>query len=117
MRILNFKKLLRSLSVSFKGLSLAMKEQTFRLFCVLAVLAIFFMFLFKTNFIEKIILIFVIIVVLALELINTQIEKVLNIMNSNYDSKIKEIKDISAAAVLLSCIAALIIGILIFFVR
>jgi len=65
--------------------------------------------------IEKLIIIFLIAVVLALELINTQIEKVLNILNPNYDQRVKLIKDISAGAVLLFCLGALIIGILIFF--
>jgi diacylglycerol kinase len=81
----------------------------------IALLIVFLMFYFKIALIEKLIIIFLIAVVLSLELINTQIEKVLDILESNYNQKVKIIKDISAGAVLLSVFGAIIIGILIFF--
>jgi len=114
MEVFNFKKLLNSLRIALFGLRTAFKEQTFRMMVAIATLTIFLAFYFKIIFIEKIIIILLIVLVLALELINTQIEKILNILSPNYDPKIKIIKDISAGAVLLACIGALIIGILIF---
>ncbi|MBZ9572292.1 diacylglycerol kinase family protein [Patescibacteria group bacterium] len=114
MKILDFKKLLNSLETAFLGLKLALKEQTFKMMVFIASFIIFLMFYFKVTLIEKEILISLIALVLALELINTQIEKVLNILMPHYNPKIKEIKDISAGAVLLACLGALIIGILIF---
>ncbi|MBZ9578731.1 diacylglycerol kinase family protein [Patescibacteria group bacterium] len=114
MEIFNFKKLLNSLRIALFGLRTAFKEQTFRMMVAIATLTIFLAFYFKVTLIEKEILIFLIVLVLALELINTQIEKILNILSPNHDPKIKVIKDISAGAVLLACLGALIIGILIF---
>jgi diacylglycerol kinase len=63
---------------------------------------------------EKIIIIFIITLVLTLELINSQIERILNILQPNYDLRVKIIKDISAAAVLIACFGSVVIGILIF---
>ncbi|MBZ9569827.1 diacylglycerol kinase [Patescibacteria group bacterium] len=114
MRIFNFKKLLNSLRTALFGLRIALEEQTFQMMVVIATLTIFLAFYFKIVFIEKIIIILLVVLILALELINTQIEKVLDILEPTYNPKIKIIKDISAGAVLLACLGALIIGILIF---
>lgn len=72
------------------------------------------MFIFKTYLQEKIILIFLITLISALEMINSQIEKILDILEPNHNPKVKIIKDISAGAVLLACFGAAIIAALIF---
>ena len=115
MKILDFKKLSNSFRAAFQGLRLVISEQTFQVMVLIALATIFLMIYFEVTFVEKLIIIFLIAVVLALELINTQIEKVLNILKPDYDQKVKIIKDISAGAVLLFCLGAIIIGILIFF--
>ncbi len=52
--------------------------------------------------------------VFSLELINTALEKSMDLIsNGEYDEKIKVIKDISAGAVLIAVIFAVIIGVLI----
>lgn len=114
MKILDFKKLSNSFRAAFHGLRLVIREQTFQIMVLIALATIFLMIYFKITFIEKLIIIFLIAIVLALELINTQIEKVLNILKPDYDQKVKIIKDISAGAVFLFCLGVLIIGILIF---
>lgn len=110
----NLKKFFLKFKFAFEGLKLATKEQTFKIFCIFAILVIFLMFLFKVSFFEKLILLMTITFVMSLELINSQIEKVLDILQLNYDPKIKQIKDVCAAAVFLACIGAAILGILIF---
>jgi len=114
MIFLNFKKLLKSFKYAFEGLKAAFREQIFRILCFIALLVIILMIYLRVSFYEKIVLILVIVLVLTLELINSQIEKVLDILEPNYNHKIKVIKDMSAAAVLLASLGALIIGILIF---
>lgn len=64
---------------------------------------------------DKEILIITITIVLVVELLNSQIEKFLDIIQPNFDDRVKIIKDISAGAVLISIIGAVIIGILIFY--
>ena len=53
-------------------------------------------------------------VVLTLEMINTAIEELSNVVSPSYLPAIKKVKDISAGAVLLASISSLIIGLIIF---
>ena len=55
--------------------------------------------------------------VFSLEMINTALEKLCNLIQPAYHPAVKVIKDISAGAVLLSAVASLIIGIIIFVPR
>ena len=110
----DLKKLIRNIGMALRGLRLAAQEQTFRIFCLVATVVIILMFWLKVSFYEKLILILVITLVMTLELINSRIERVLDIFQPNHDPRIKIIKDISAGAVLLSCLGAAIIGLLIF---
>ena len=59
-------------------------------------------------------LILTILVVLSLELINSQIEKFLDLIQPEHHPRVKIIKDFSAGAVLLSAIGSVVIGLLIF---
>lgn len=99
---------------ALEGLKSAASEQTFGIFSIIAVLVIILMFLFKVSLFEKLILILIITFVMTLELINSRIERILDIFQPNHDPRVKIIKDISAGAVLLACLGALVIGILIF---
>ena len=67
-----------------------------------------------TNF-EWIAIIACIGFVFVCEFINSAIEKLANIVNPEYNTNIKIVKDIAAAAVLISAITAATIGILIFY--
>lgn len=64
--------------------------------------------------IEKSILLLTMMVVLSLELINSQVEKFLDILHPDHHPRVKIIKDFSAGAVLLSSLGSIIIGLLIF---
>ena len=52
--------------------------------------------------------------VLSMELINTAIENVCNLISTEYHPLIKIIKDVSAAAVLVSAIGSIVTGSIIF---
>jgi len=112
--VFDSKKFIQNLIIAFSGIKIALKEQTFRIFLILIILALILSLIFKISFFEKLILILVICLVLALELINSQVEKILDFLQPNHDSRVKKIKDLSAAAVLISCLGAGAIGILIF---
>ncbi len=114
MKIFDFYKLKKGFRVAFEGLGIALKEQTFRILCFCAVLVIFLMIVLGLGFFERIIIIILVISVLAFELVNTQIEKILDFLQPNHDPKVKIIKDVSAGAVLLVSMGAAIIGFLIF---
>ena len=114
-RIMDFKKLKLSFKCAFEGLRLALHEQTFKMFCVIALLTIILMFALNVSFNRKITLILVITLLLGIELINSQVERTLDIIDPSFNHKIKAIKDISAAAVFLASFGAAVIGILVFF--
>ena len=75
---------------------------------------VFLMMILGLNSIEKSILILTMLVVLSSELINSQIEKFLDLIEPNHHPRVKIIKDFSAGAVLISALGSVIIGILIF---
>ncbi|MBX3254344.1 MAG: diacylglycerol kinase family protein [Chitinophagaceae bacterium] len=55
--------------------------------------------------------------VFSLEMVNTALEKLCDLIQPEYHPAVKVIKDVSAGAVLLSAVASLVIGIIIFLPR
>jgi len=86
----------------------------FRIEVAAAIVVTIFGILFKLNSIEWIIIIFTISFVLITESLNTAIETACDAIDQNYNKYIKYAKDISAGAVLISSIASVIIGLIIF---
>ncbi len=106
---------LHSLKTAFFGIISAFNEEkNFRIQSMIALVVIFFMELFGLTAVEKSILILTMLVVLSLELINSQIEKFLDVVSPDHHPRVKIIKDLSAGAVLLSALGSVVIGILLF---
>ncbi len=110
----SFKKLKSSFKAAFEGLKEAHTEQTFKILCFCGFLVLIFMFVLGLSSLEKTVIVFLVASVLAFELLNTQIERVLDFLEPNHDPRVKRIKDISAGAVLVVSIGAAVIGLLIF---
>lgn len=68
----------------------------------------------KLNATDAALILIVSFAVLSLEVINTAIEKICDIIQSEYDERIKIIKDIAAGAVLLMTFGAICIAILVY---
>lgn len=97
------------------GLILAFKEEeNFKMQLLIGAVVVFFMIILGLSNIEKAILILMILVVLSLELTNSQIEKFLDLIQPEHHPRVKIIKDFSAGAVLFSALGSIIIGLLIF---
>ena len=112
----NFKKLFKSFRHAFRGLKYALKnEQNFQLEVLGGVFVVVLMCLFPTSGLEKIALFIVIFAVLVIELINTIFERVVDMLKPRVHPYAQVVKDIMAAAVLLSSIGALIVGVGIFY--
>lgn len=71
-------------------------------------------FYFRISAIEWVFILFCIGAVLGLEMLNTAIEHLCNLVHNDYHPVIKIIKDISAGAVLLVSVVSAIIGLIIF---
>ncbi|MBM3257614.1 MAG: diacylglycerol kinase family protein [Candidatus Nealsonbacteria bacterium] len=108
-------KFLKRLKTASLGIITALKEEkSFRIQFLIGLVVIFLMIVLGLNYIEKTILILIILVVLSLELINSQVEKFLDLINPDHHPTVKRIKDLTAAAVLLSVVGSIAMGILIF---
>jgi diacylglycerol kinase len=109
------KKFLKSFSHTLYGLQHALvHEQNFRieLFCAIAVCGCGY--LFKIAKIEWFIVIINIAAVLTAELFNTALENLCDIVQKEIDPTIKIVKDVSAAAVVITALCAFICGCIIF---
>lgn len=78
------------------------------------ILVIIFGIVFKINIIEWCICVMLFGLVISLELVNTAIEIVVDMITLEKNEKAKKAKDISASAVLISAISSAIIGLIIF---
>ena len=113
--IMDFKKLISSIKTAIIGLRSAIKEeQTFKIQIAVTILVIFFMFYFPLIVLERVVLMLTIVLVLGLELINSQVERILDFLEPEFNHKIRKIKDLSASAVLVVVIGSVFIGLLIF---
>ena len=99
--------------VAFKGLFLAFKHHAVIIQGILGIMALIGAYILKFNYIEYIIFILCIGLVIALEIVNTTIERICDLIDINYNEKIKDIKDISSGAVLVVAIMSFIICLII----
>jgi diacylglycerol kinase len=109
----------RSLKKSFEfaitGIKEALKsEPNFRIHLILAISALLLASLLGFSSIEWLILTFTIFFVLILELINTVLEKIVDLVSPETKPAARVAKDVSAATVLLSAILAVIVGLVLF---
>lgn len=106
---------IKSFTYAFAGLKQFFQTQHNAIIHALAtVMAVVIGFLLKLSPNEWIFIIIVIAMVWAAELFNTAIEAVCDMITLEKHPKIKFIKDVSAAAVLVSALAALLTGLIIF---
>lgn len=80
----------------------------------MAILVVFLIFWFKLPLWEAIALLMLIIFVLALEIINSILERFVDVFKPRIHPMVQEIKDLMAGAVLIASLGALIVGLLIF---
>ncbi|MCL5795094.1 MAG: diacylglycerol kinase family protein [Patescibacteria group bacterium] len=114
MTFLSSAKLKRSFQNAFTGLKLLWREQSFRIQIIIAFVVVILMYLLKLETQDKITLLFVIILVLGAETINTLLEKLIDHLHPAPHDRIALIKDALAGLVLIFCFFAVVIGLLIF---
>ncbi len=92
---------------SFAGLKTALAHKAVMTQCVLGVMAIIGGIIIKLDHYEWLAFIICITMVISSEVMNTAIERIGDYLNMEKDPKIKTIKDLSSAAVLVSSLGAL----------
>lgn len=104
-----------SIKHACNGLSVFFKsERNGKIQAGISILVVIAAVYFKISRGEWIAVVSCCLLVMAIELMNTAIEKTCNKITPKYDKDIKVIKDISAAAVLLLSVLAVIVGLIIF---
>jgi diacylglycerol kinase len=114
---INKNKLIKT-TLSFKyameGIVYAFKTQrNFRIHSVVAILVLILSLLLRCNFQEIAVIVLSIGLVFSLELINTSIEATIDLVTPENKPLAKIAKDLAAAAVLVTALTAVIIGLLI----
>ena len=111
-------KLLKSFGYAFRGLKIVLcSQQNFWIHFVIACLVVAGGTLAGLTASEWCIIILTIFLVFAMEIVNTAIEKLVDFISPGYLEQAGIVKDISAAAVLVIVIGAVIVGIIIFLPR
>jgi diacylglycerol kinase len=111
----SFQDRLRSFRYAFRGLYHLLKhEHNSRIHLVAAICATGMGLVFKISAGEWLALVLVIALVFITEIINTSIEKMVDLIKPVKDSKAGLIKDLASASVLMAATAALITGLIIF---
>lgn len=107
---------LKSFKFAFQGLwHVVQHEHNFRVHLFAALLVISLSFYVNLSQFEWLWIVAAITMVVVAELFNSSIEKFVDLVSPEFSPKAGIIKDIAAAAVLIAAIAAVVIGIIIFY--
>lgn len=105
------RKWIKSANFAIEGILHAAKTQRhMRYHLYASVLILLLSFSLGIGWIEFIALVVLSIIVISVEMINTAIESIADVLFKEYDPRAKAIKDISAGAVLITAIGAVVIG-------
>ena len=109
------KNFFEALKNSINGLIYAIKEQkNLKIQLFIALIVMILSIVLKINKIEILFVCISICFVVFAEIVNTSIEKVVDLVTEEYNEKAKLAKDIAAGAVIISSLNAVIIGMIIF---
>ncbi len=107
---------IKSANYAIEGILHAAKTQRhMRYHLYAAVLILLLSFSLGISWIEFTVLVVLSIIVISVEMINTAIESITDVLFKDYDPRAKAIKDIAAGAVLISAMGAAVIGYIILF--
>jgi len=107
-----------SVKVALKGiLYLFLYHRNMRIIFILGIVAFLLGLYFKLKGIELVALCVTITLVFMAEIFNTAIELMMDMLTDQYHTRIKLIKDIAAAVVVLVCLNAAVVGYILFIRR
>lgn len=106
---------LRSFGYAYKGIRLVFgKEPNMNIHLLFCMLVLIFGFIFDISIVEWLICLLCFGLVVSLEMVNSAIERLVDLVSPQKQASAGAIKDIAAGAVLVAAIASAIIGLLIF---
>lgn len=109
------KKRLYSFKYAWNGLKILFREEhNARVHLVFSILAVCMGLFLEISAMEWLVVTISIGFVVALEIINTSVENIANLISLETNHQIKRIKDLSAAAVFIASITSVIVGLIVF---
>jgi len=112
--MIKFRRLLKSFNYAFRGLFKTFREeQNLQIQTIIGLLIVATAWFFRVSCFEWCLLILAISLVVLMEIVNSAVERITDVLKPRINSYVKEIKDIMAAAVMLASITAVIIGLII----
>ena len=113
--MINTKKLIKSFSYAFEGINYALNhDQNLVIHFITAFLVILASIFFRVNSFEMGILGVMIILVITTEMINTTMEKMVDLITKEHRVEAKIAKDVSSGMVLITALGSVVVGLLIF---
>lgn len=113
--MIHHKRLIRSFGYAWEGLSYTLvHDQNIRVHLLLALIALIVAVILRINTYEIGLLIITIFFVLVAEMLNTAVEKVVDLITTEHRIEAKIAKDIAAGMVLVAAIGSIIVGLFIF---
>jgi diacylglycerol kinase (ATP) len=107
-----------SFNYAVSGIITAIKtEKSMRLHYIIAVVVLLCSLFFDFNRTEFLLLLFAVSLVVITEMINTAIERTIDLITKEFHPLARLVKDVAAGAVLIAAINSLIVGYLLFFER
>lgn len=115
---MNHSKFVRSFNYAFAGFShIWQNHQNIRFHIIAAIGALFLAYILKISYIEYLIVLITIFFVIICEMINTAIEEMTNLITKEHHREAMIAKDVAAAAIFLSAVFSVIVGLIIFLPR
>lgn len=112
---MSIKKIFNSFRSAWRGIMTVFNtERNFRFQIIAALFVVVAGFVFNLRSWEWLIIIFMILLVLLLEMLNTAFERLVDMLKPRIHLFVYDIKNITAGMVLITAISAIIIGIIIF---
>jgi len=109
------KRLLKSFGYAISGIIKTFKEeQNLQIQVIIGIIIILVSFLLRIKLIEFCFILSSIFLIIIMEMINSAIERVTDVLKPRIHTYVKDIKDIMAGAVFISSVLAIIIGLIIF---
>jgi len=107
--------ILRKFGCAFRGIAEAIRiDNTFKFHFMAAIAAVVLGLSLRISGDEWAVLVLVIGLVLVAEMFNTVVDLVVRMMTQEHNKLARQLLDISAGAVLVSCITSVIVGVVIF---
>jgi len=106
---------LKSIQYAIEGIKTAFQEEpNFKIHFAIAILVLILAGFLGFSSSEWLLLLFTISFVLVVEFINTSLEDIVNLINPEVHPLAKKAKDVMAAAVLISAITSVFVGVILF---